>query len=289
MMDTICIQMLRFQKYKQIVVHGQGVIVDGQYIETGNILNKHTLQAFTPYSETLTSGDDVLTINYTLDNYIKVYGVFDGKAVAYEGYINADDDIKIEMNAGSLNVKTIKFNDMELKDGEILKEKICYRKDSLAGYQWDTFPYIYDSDNIKFYRNEGRKISDHNDDEYFYVDTYGNVVWADELSELRYKEIAFVDITKLSAAGDEAPLIIYYQCLTDPHRFFHYNDVGDFEEILPDPSLYSIYNRLNSTYGSTLHKDFSARNYCVRTKAMTAWVNQTLGSKSWKSSVLEAK
>ena len=164
---------------------------------------KHSLQSFTPYSETLTSGDDVVTINYTFDNYVRVYGTLGGEAIDHEGYLTPIEKIKIE-NAGTPNFTVSYIGDLDhpkdttydLTNGEVLEEKICYTLNDGESYEYKTFAYVYDTENTKYYFDEvpnssqtGQIGGEEHFLEFFYLDSYNRVNWVKDLSFKKYKKI----------------------------------------------------------------------------------------------------
>jgi hypothetical protein len=109
---------------------------------------KHMLKSFTPYAVRYKKGDTDVTINYTLDNYIKVYlNTFEsGKNVFYRkaGYL-----IDPDLVDGNINNLTYARNSISR---EILTEQAAYR--GMAGtdlYEKKTYNYIYEEDNSKLY------------------------------------------------------------------------------------------------------------------------------------------
>ena len=152
---------------------------DGYYIyslaqeESGNYT--HLLQPFVPYTELLTSGNDWIVINYTLDNYIETYGEISGAYVEKQGYLTAS------------------FGD--ITSGETLREQLAIIKSDAPIPILETYTYVYDENNVKTYY-------DSSEDEFFtYYD--GEKRWLNDRSNAIYKK--YID-----SSGN-----VYYQLLND--------------------------------------------------------------------------
>ena len=102
---------------------------------------KHVLKTFVPYTKTY----DDYVINYTLDNYIRIYGKLQSK----EGYVidgfGTNNTIEIPVK----NVSGIKVNGYDIL-AETLTENI-YVKENGTVSELKTYPYIYNSNNDKRY------------------------------------------------------------------------------------------------------------------------------------------
>lgn len=99
--------------------------------------NSHILKPFSSYSERYTNGNTDIIVNYTLDNYITIYGTVDdgtvdGKYVVQSGYLIDTDNIP------------------EVKK-ETLTEKIAWKDNDQNDYTTGTYTYIYTENNTKVY------------------------------------------------------------------------------------------------------------------------------------------
>ena len=92
---------------------------------------KHVLKTFVPYTTTKKIGDKTYTINYTLDNYIRIYG----KDFQLEGYINFSENV-------------------EGTDRRYLTETIMYKDELGDDLKKGEFIYIYNSNGEKRYYDE---------------------------------------------------------------------------------------------------------------------------------------
>lgn len=106
---------------------------------------KHVLKTFVPY----TASYGEYTINYTLDNYVRIYG----EDIAREGYIfNGFGTLnKIELSVNTIS--GIKYNGKTIGT-EILTENIPIRSNINQDVVIKNYPYIYNSNNDKRYYDE---------------------------------------------------------------------------------------------------------------------------------------
>lgn len=129
-----------------------GAVATGTYegisfttnVEYAKKTYKHVLKTFVPYTEKYGN----YTINYTLDNYIRIYGT----DVSKEGQI-----IDNFYNAGTYriivpvnDISGIKF-DGQIIEPEILSENIPVRDSDYSTAEIGTYAYVYNSNNDKRY------------------------------------------------------------------------------------------------------------------------------------------
>ena len=121
-------------------------------IENAEKTYKHVLKTFVPYTSNYESNGDNYVINYTLDNYVRIYGKNESK----EGYIIEDfgntNIIEIPVNSDYIS-SIIKYNGKEIKQ-EILTENIYVKDTNSDEAQLKNYPYIYNSNNDKRYYDE---------------------------------------------------------------------------------------------------------------------------------------
>ncbi len=88
-------------------------LYDGYYIyaptksSEGNY--KHVLKPYVYYSEKYESGNNYVVVNYSLDNYVAIYGEINGNVISNSGYLEADKFLTYISENGeqlSENVKT---------------------------------------------------------------------------------------------------------------------------------------------------------------------------------------
>ena len=119
-----------------------------QFNEDGTIKSNETssyqyiLKPYSPYSARYVNVNENVdvTVNYTLDNYIRVYGTVDGEYQTKEGYLvvcgsNSNEGVN---NVKNGRISEIKYRGAEIKP-ETLKENVYIVGEEIKQYQ-----YIYD-------------------------------------------------------------------------------------------------------------------------------------------------
>lgn len=94
--------------------------------------NSHILKPFSSYSKRYAHGDTDIIVNYTLDNYITIYGTVNGNYVVQSGYL---------IDTGNIP---------ETKK-ESLTEKISWKDKGEDTYKTGTYTYVYTENNTKVY------------------------------------------------------------------------------------------------------------------------------------------
>ena len=221
---------------------------------------KHILKPFSPYSEKIEGTN--LVINYTLDNYITIYGEVENEAgnkeyVSKSGYLTKPDKIGgITHNS----VTGIEFNEKTIEP-EILEEQIAY-KDDLGNMQVDSFIYVYEKGNTKvYYDNTGTTDSIGNRFYFFRLDTDNKRIWVNEASNL-YKKC-----TVPRYNSGEWTYLELYQDLGNGN-WYTTNDGKNYE------IKYNVGDSLPSGMSYDLRYDYSAINYCTESWLFTNWYNQ---------------
>lgn len=227
---------------------------------------QYILKPYSPYSARYASanGSIDVTVNYTLDNYIRVYGTVNGEYQAKEGYLVVCDS---NSNEGVNNVKNgriskIKYRGAEIKP-ETLKENVY-----IVGEEVKEYPYIYDQYDNKLYWDGSN---------YFSVDKYNNKVYLQEaLPEgdagfsitNRFRKIS---IPMYDNREDEWTVQKVFQILNPRggYKFYYENQSGAFVE----------FTNPGKTLGTVKQEeDYSAINYCVESYVFTQWVTKNLGN-----------
>jgi len=139
---------------------------------------KHTLTTHLPYSKKYGN----MIVEYTLDNYVKVYGTDSlGNVIERSGYLlytyssvqdRLPDAVLFNISDGDHGVSTVQVNP------ESIEEKIILNQDSNGDGNLDTatYQYIYDVQNEKYYyeTEEGE-----NKDKFFRISD-GEKIYLDE-------------------------------------------------------------------------------------------------------------
>ena len=224
----------------------------------------HMLKPFNPYSARYKKGDTNITVNYTLDNYVTIYGKIKGKDYDIRsGYLINTSSVKFEREDNK--IKTIIVNGATV-GSETLTETIYYN-----GLQNPTsFPYVYETQNNTKVYFDG--------DTPFQVSSTGERTNLEDTTTVMYKKISI-----LSSDGDDQYFEIF-QAL---------NDGGEWTD--SDGNIRTITKRtwyigeelstgdINirdeaGDYGqsSELQTDYSAMNYYIESYAFSNWVNSNL-------------
>lgn len=111
----------------------------------------HILKPYATYSEKI-DGEEIV-INYTLDNYISIYGKIkdaDGTETYFSkaGYLT--DTSKFNNSIKQNRIDNITFNGRDIIP-EHLQEQIAYYVEGNNNPRIETFTYVYDADNLKVY------------------------------------------------------------------------------------------------------------------------------------------
>ena len=235
-----------------------------KYKETSSY--QYILKPYSPYSARYVNKNVDVTVNYTLDNYIRVYGKVgtgdEDKSVAKEGYLVVCDNDSVGVGTpSSKKITGIKYRGAEIEP-ETLKENVY-----IVGEEVKEYSYIYDQYDNKLYWDGSN---------YFSVDKYNNKVYLQNaLPEgdagfsitNRFRKIS---IPVLQNNGEWTVLKVF-QILNPKGGFkFYYEDSrGAFVEFTEE-------NILNQDTVEQ-DKDYSAINYCVESYVFTQWVTKKLG------------
>mgnify|MGYP000519559822 CR=1 FL=1 len=246
---------------------------------------QYILKPYSPYSARYASanGSIDVTVNYTLDNYIRVYGTVNGEYQAKEGYlVVCDDNAGVEKVSPNGSISGITYRGATIKP-ETLKEQVYIENKGVEEY-----PYIYDQYDNKLYWD---KKADPNEDgvtegNYFSVDKYNNKVYLQNaLPEgdagfsitNRFRKIS---IPMYDNREDEWTVQKVFQILNPGggYKFYYENQSGAFVEFTSVENIDGSDNKKLAGVEVEKDKDFSAINYCVESYVFTKWVTKNLGS-----------
>lgn len=243
-----------------------------QFNEDGTIKSNETssyqyiLKPYSPYSARYVNVNENVdvTVNYTLDNYIRVYGTVDGEYQTKEGYLvvcgsNSNEGVN---NVKNGRISEIKYRGAEIKP-ETLKENVY-----IVGEEVKEYPYIYDQYDNKLYWDGSN---------YFSVDKYNNKVY---LQKALPEEDAGFSITnrfrKISIPVEnrqgELTVQKVFQILNPEGGYYFY-----FQDESGNLQLYTRNNLIGEVEVKN-EQDFSAINYCVESYVFTQWVTKNLGN-----------
>lgn len=263
--------------YSASLMKDQDTDKDGltQFNADGTIKSNETssyqymLKPYSPYSARYASanGSIDVTVNYTLDNYIRVYGTVNGEYQAKEGYlVVCDDDAGVRVNKNGGSISGITYRGATIKP-EALTEQV-YTDEGVKEYQ-----YIYDQYDNKLYWDNKDGTNEGN---YFSVDKNNNKVYLQTaLPEgdagfsitNRFRKISI----PMRNSDGEWTVQKVFQILNPGggYKFYYENQSGAFVE----------FTNPGKTLGTVKQEeDYSAINYCVESYVFTKWVTKNLGS-----------
>lgn len=234
---------------------------DNGTIKSNGNSYQYILKPYSPYSARYVTPDNKIdvTVNYTLDNYIRVYGTVDGEYQTKEGYLVVCDNNQGVENVNSGNISGIEYRGAVIKP-ETLKENVY------ADGKEGEYPYIYDQYDNKLYWDGSN---------YFSVDKYNNKVYLqDALPEgdagfsitNRFRKISI----PVKNRQNEWTVQKVFQILNPGggSKFYYENESGAFVEFTEKTALGDV----------NQDKDYSAINYCVESYVFTKWVTKNLGN-----------
>ncbi len=224
----------------------------------------HILKPFNSYSAKY--GD--ITINYTLDNYITVYGDTGGESYIKSGYLidTNPDNLNID-ERDKLNTIEVKINNKYVTIGpETLTENVYIKGEGVKNYH-----YVYEAvNNTKVYFDG---------DTPFQVSSTGESTNLEKTTTVMYKKISIL------SSENENKYFEIFQALNDGEST---NANGSTRTI--EKGQWYLGTELSSgdiritdeagDYGQenySLTTDFSAMNYYVESYAFTKWVEEKLG------------
>ena len=231
---------------------------------------QYILKPYSPYSARYVNGNVDVTVNYTLDNYIRVYGTVNGEYQTKEGYLVVCGNNQGVENVNSGSISGIKYREAEIEP-ETLKENVY------ADGEVGEYPYIYDQYDNKLYWDGSN---------YFSVDKYNNKVYLQNaLPEgdagfsitNRFRKIS---IPMYDNREDEWTVQKVFQILNPGggYKFYYENQSGAFVEFTSVENIDGSDNKKLAGVEVEKDKDFSAINYCVESYVFTKWVTKNLGS-----------
>jgi len=238
---------------------------------------KHTLTTYLPYGELYevkNTYKDYIIIDYTLDNYIKIYGILDGEVIEKAGnliYFGTNSDMALNTTN-----PTVKYLGKEIKP-ETLTEYIIYYIDNNGAKQEvkSTYNYIYDIQNEKYYwdaskNNFFRIIEGERKD--LSPCTVGDF-------SAKYRKISIVRGSQkieiyelLNPEGEERE----FYCDKDGDGNLDTKIIENGTETVSSWPVSEIYREVK---GVEKTKDCSAINYYIDSYAFTKWVENNLARK----------
>lgn len=224
----------------------------------------HILKPFNSYSARYENGSTNITVNYTLDNYVTIYGKIKGKDYDIRsGYLINTSSVKFDGEDNK--IKSITINGATVEP-ETLTETIYYN-----GLQNPTsYPYVYETQNNTKVYFDG--------DTPFQVSSTGERTNLEDTTTVMYKKISI-----LSSENNNEQYFEIFQVLNDGEST---NADGSTRTV--SKGTWYIGTQLSTgdiritdeagDYGQTssLTTDYSAMNYYVESYAFSNWVNSNL-------------
>lgn len=139
----------------------------------------HILKPLTAYSARYKKGNIDIVVNYTLDNYITIYGQVGSDYVKKSGYLIDVD--RITLKPSKIEVNGVTGVTIE---PENLTEKIAWKKTNDDSWTINSYPYVYEAENntkVYFDEDDGNKP--------FQVSSTGIRTDLEDLSGVKYKKI----------------------------------------------------------------------------------------------------
>lgn len=250
-----------------------------QFNEDGTIKSNETssyqyiLKPYSPYSARYASanGSIDVTVNYTLDNYIRVYGTVNGEYQAKEGYlVVCDDDAGVRVNKNGGSISGITYRGATIKP-EALTEQV-YTDEGVKEYQ-----YIYDQYDNKLYWDGSKYFSVDKNNKKVYLQNALPEGDAGFSITNRFRKIS---IPMYDNREDEWTVQKVFQILNPGggYKFYYENQSGAFVEFTSVENIDGSDNKKLAGVEVEKDKDFSAINYCVESYVFTKWVTKNLGS-----------
>ena len=204
---------------------------------------EHILKPFSTYSARYKTDDGKIdiTVNYTLDNYITIYGDVNGEYVEKYGYL------------------ILPRNDLELAS-ETLTERIAWRWNEEDTYTCQEYPYVYAEDNTKVYFDGNTT---------FQVNSKGVRTNLNNTTDIKYKKVR------------ENSWNVVYQALNTGTIKLKNSAGEVQNVTIEQGKLYrdkrgTEAENVQETIGIKI--DYSSRNYYIESTDFTEWVKQNLSS-----------
>lgn len=235
-----------------------------KYNTEGTPSYQYILKPYSPYSARYANenGNVDVTVNYTLDNYIRVYGTVGGKYQTKEGYLVVCDNnagVRVNKNGGSIS--GITYRGATIKP-EALTEQV-YTDEGVKEYQ-----YIYDQYDNKLYWDGSKYFSVDKNNKKVYLQNALPEGDAGFSITNRFRKIS---IPMYDNREDEWTVQKVFQILNPGggYKFYYENQSGAFVEFTnPEKTLGTVKQE----------EDYSAINYCVESYVFTQWVTKNLGN-----------
>lgn len=239
---------------------------DGKILYNGASSYEYVLKPYSPYSARYQdkSNNIDITVNYTLDNYIRVYGTIGSAYVTKEGYLVVPGDPNVGVTVTDGSISNIKYRQGNIEPEE-LKENVHFIDDDKNSYT-EEYIYIYDQNDNKLYW-------DKDNNKFFTINK-------DNKREFLQPALS-IDNPAFSISNRFRKISVPYKDTTDGEwkiqKIFQIlNPGGDFKFYTEDAKFYGDKTTKIGERNIDIKKDFSAINYCTESYVFTKWVNSKL-------------
>jgi len=245
---------------------------------------RHVLRPMMRYSARYTRGGLDVTVNYTLDNFVSVYGRLTSTAPWFskEGYL-IDKTVSQNISQGNVTINHSTFPQPITIGSELLEERIAFLPNiGIGPASEDVFSYVYNRRGQKIYFDTSRSWDDGRvfrltpNDTIFRLNT---VIIPEEIpADGRVQVPAWVEFSRFSRTGADP---IYRLLNPGTHQGQWFEIVNEYGGIVTIRHITSGFpNRYNGFYPENSPQswvDYSAVNYYIESAAFTNWVTTNLG------------
>lgn len=248
-------------------------------IKTNGESYQYILKPYSPYSARYENGSIDITVNYTLDNYIKVYGTVgtgDDSYVTKEGYLVVCDGDEVGISNVSNNlIFGITYRNATIVP-ESLTEQVYTETTNAEGVVEGSvavYPYIYDQYDNKQYWDSSKST-------YFTVNANNQKVYLQTAvaeGDANFSiSNTFRKISVPQSSGTDWSVLKIFQILNPGGNSEFYIEVGGVYRKVKDAYSYLVSGQELAGVNVEPDKDFSAINYCVESYVFTQWVKAKL-------------
>ncbi len=235
----------------------------GQPVTETATTYEYVLKPYTPYSARYVNGDIDITVNYTLDNYIKIYGTIDNwsNSISKEGYLVVCDNDDGVNNVSDNSINGITYRGSQIGP-ETLTENVYINGEGTINYT-----YVYDQNNNKVYW-------DARANRFFEVSKSNTKVYlpeqkAEDTSEFKqFNRFKKISVPQIDSISRKVSIKTLWQLLNPIKKADATYETNGY--------IYdSLYNK-TEVYSIGLEQDYSAINYCIESYVFTKWVDSNL-------------
>lgn len=200
--------------------------------ENGNVTStsldyEHVLKPYIYYSSRYVTDDIDIVINYSLDNYIAIYGKINGVEVLKSGYL---------VTGVSTEGDTIKYKGNEIGKEELKENISIITNENTKETEIKEYPFVYDINHEKIYfdKNEDGSLNG----KLFRVADYKKQYVIDTVYQYRYK------LNPANNKYEKSKELVESTNTSDESARVYYYEANDFTQWVND----NIGNKLKASY-----------------------------------------